>query len=151
MLGGAKLGGILIELKHAAADRAMTEAVVGLGINLSLPAEARASIDQQVTDLSAAGAAVARNKLAADVISNLVDYVGEFERRGFAPMREQYERHHCMHDQQCEVRIGDRRIIGRVVGVTDLGELQLQTATGTQTFRGGEVSLRARSESGRPT
>ncbi len=56
-----------------------------------------------------------------------------------------------MHDQQCEVRIGDRRIIGRVVGVTDLGELQLQTATGTQTFRGGEVSLRARSESGRPT
>ncbi len=144
LLAGAKLGGILIELKTPAVDQAATEAIVGVGINLRLSAQARAAIDQQVTDLSAAGAEVARNKLAADVIGNLVDYIGEFERVGFAPMREQYERYHWLHGKQCEVRIGVQAVSGRVVGVTELGELQLQTPAGLQIFRGGEVSLRAR-------
>ena len=146
LLGGAKLGGILIELKTT--DRNATEAIVGVGININLPPRAREAIDQKVTDLAATGRRVARNALAARVIDHLIDYVGEFERAGFAPMRAQYDACHWMHGKECEVRVGDEVVKGTVLGVTDRGELEVQTAAGPQLFRGGEVSLRERSAAG---
>lgn len=143
MWDNAKLGGILIELKTVAADQLTTEAIVGVGINVSLPEHVRDAIDQKVIDLAAAAATpIHRNALAAQVIESLIDYVGEFEQRGFAPMREQYNRCHWLHDKPCEVRIGAEVVTGRVAGVTDIGELELATAGGRQIFRGGEVSLR---------
>jgi len=144
LLGGAKLGGILIELKTAPAGQSATQVIIGIGLNLQLPARVRDAIDQEVTDLSAAGKRIGRNDLAAQVIGNLIDYVQQFETGGFAPMREQYDVHHRMHDRHCEVRIGTRRVHGRVLGVTNFGELEMQTDAGYQVFRGGEVSLRER-------
>lgn len=144
LLGGAKVGGILIELSATPTQQSVTQAVVGVGINLNLSSRVREAIDQEVTDLAAAGNSVGRNELAARVIGNLVDYIGEFERVGFGPMREQYNVHHWMHNKDCEVRIGTDLVPGRVLGVTDSGELELQTDSGPRKFRGGEVSLRER-------
>jgi BirA family biotin operon repressor/biotin-[acetyl-CoA-carboxylase] ligase len=142
LLRGAKVGGILIELKSTSAGQSMSEAVVGVGINLKLPLQVHEAIDQEVTDLASAAIPVARNLLAARVIGSLVEFIGEFERVGFAPMREQYNAHHAMHGKHCEVRMGKLLISGRVVGVTATGEIELSTAEGPQVFGGGEVSLR---------
>lgn len=146
LLGGRKLGGILIEIKSTpAADRPVTEAVVGVGMNVNMPNNLRSAIDQAVTDLSGEGYVISRNQLVGALISSIVDHVGEFERNGFAGMRQRFDDHHWLHDQLCQVSQGPSVTVGRVKGVTVTGELELVTQDGTRRFGAGEVSLRASS------
>ncbi len=146
LLRGRKLGGILIEIKTTpAADRPVTEAVIGVGMNVSMPSNLRETIDQAVTDLAGEGYGVSRNQLVGALISSIVDHVGEFERSGFADMRRRFDDHHWLHDQVCQVSQGPTVTVGRVRGVTDTGELELVTEDGVHRFGAGEVSLRASS------
>lgn len=143
LLGGRKLGGILIEIKSTfAPGQAVTEAVIGVGMNVSMPSNLRADIDQAVTDLTGEGYEISRNELAGRLISSILDHVREFEREGFVGMRRRFDEHHWLHSQLCQVSQGSSVTIGHVLGVTEMGELELLTETGTQTFGAGEVSLR---------
>lgn len=139
LLHGRKLGGVLIELLGGTSA---VEAVIGVGLNVDIPAAVRDVIDQSVTDLVAAGYRISRNRLASTLVSTLVDYVKEFEQTGFAPMRELFDQHHLFHHRICEIGQGDTVVIGRVVGVTEVGEILLETDSGTAAFGAGEVSLR---------
>ena len=143
LLGGRKLGGILIEIKSTpASGRPVTETVIGVGMNVSMPSHLRADIDQAVTDLAGEGYTISRNQLVGRLISSIVDHVREFERTGFVGMRSRFDEHHWLHGQLCQVSQGSSVTIGHVKGVTETGELELATETGTQTFGAGEVSLR---------
>jgi BirA family biotin operon repressor/biotin-[acetyl-CoA-carboxylase] ligase len=143
LLGGRKLGGILIEIRSTpAADRPVTEAVIGVGMNVSMPSNLRAAIDQAVTDLAGEGYGISRNQLVGGLISSIVDHVREFERTGFAAMRRRFDEHHWLHGQLCQVSQGPAVTVGHVKGVTDIGELELETENGTHRFGAGEVSLR---------
>ncbi len=142
-LGGRKLGGILVELKsQPGASAARVEAVIGIGLNVDVPATVRGAIDQAVTDLVAEGYVVSRNVLAGRLVSSLVDYVKEFERVGFAPMCDLFNDHHLLHRRTCEIAQGEGVVVGRVAGVTEVGEILLETDSGTLAFAAGEVSLR---------
>ncbi len=142
LLAGVKVGGILVELKNAD-DAGSAQAIVGAGINLRLPSQVRALIDQEVTDLAVAlPGPMDRNALAARVLDSLLDYVVAFEELGFAPMRAAYDAHHWMHGKDCQVSLASEIVKGRVLGVTDDGELELETVSGRRLFRAGEVSLR---------
>jgi BirA family biotin operon repressor/biotin-[acetyl-CoA-carboxylase] ligase len=145
LLGGRKLGGILIEIKSTpAAGRPFTEAVIGIGMNVSMPSNLRVGIDQAVTDLAGEGYTISRNQLVAGLISSVLDHVRDFERTGFAGMRQRFDEHHWLHGQLCQVSQGSTVTVGRVQGVTDTGELELLTESGSQRFGAGEVSLRRR-------
>ncbi len=140
LLAGKKLAGVLIELVPRQRG---TELVVGIGMNLQLPEAARLDIDQPATDLAHTGVSVARNDLAARLLSSIVDYTDGFAARGFAPMQSAFDQHHRLQGSACHLVQGSTVIEGVVLGVTAQGELLLNTAEGTRAFSAGEVSLRS--------
>ena len=139
LIGGAKVCGILIELVKRAD---VYEGVIGIGINFEVAEVLRRTIEQPVTDLKEQGIEVGRSQLAGDLISVIVRYVDEFDRRGFAPMRAAYEAIQAYRGQTCHVILGAERIEGIVLGVANDGQLCLRCAQGERLFNGGEVSLR---------
>jgi len=141
----AKLGGILIELAGEAAGPA--RAVIGIGLNVRLPASARAQVGdataQTVADLAQAGLQVARNRLLAAVLRHLQSVLDIFAREGFAALRGAWNMRHAY--QGAEVRIiNEDRVeqAGVVQGVDANGALHLITPTGIATIVSGELSLR---------
>ena len=140
LLAGKKLAGVLIELVPR--ERG-TELVVGIGMNLQLPEAARRDIDQPATDLAHSGVSVARNELVARLLSSIVDYTDGFATRGFAPMQSAFDQHHRLQGSACRLEQGNKVVEGSVLGVTEQGELLLDTADGRRAFSAGEVSLRA--------
>jgi BirA family biotin operon repressor/biotin-[acetyl-CoA-carboxylase] ligase len=140
LLSGKKLAGILVEM---VARPAGTELVIGVGLNLDLPHAALADIDQPVADLTHSNFSYSRNALAAGLVSNVLDYALGFAESGFAPMRALFDEHHHYHLQHCRILQGGREMAAGVVrGVTEGGELLLDTDSGLQEISAGEVSLR---------
>lgn len=139
LLGGAKLGGILIELANTTRG---FEIVVGIGLNFRLPEVLRAELSQEVATLLDADPRADRNVLAAAVISSVHDFVAEFQRLGFQPFREAFDVRHAYHHTTCQIIRGTQVAAGRVEGVDDQGALLLRTDAGVLAYHGGEVSLR---------
>ena len=138
-IGGAKVCGILIEAVTRAEHCAC---VVGIGLNVDLPADARAAIEQDVTDLRAHGLSMDRNGIAAALTSGIVEAVRRFGREGFLPRRSAYDQLHLCQGRDCRIVQGDRIREGVVLGVTGEGALQVRCAGEIIEFTGGEVSLR---------
>ncbi len=138
-IGGAKVCGVLIELV-ARADAC--ECLIGIGLNVDLPENVRARIDQQVTDLRCQGVTTSRNAIAGALVRAIVDAVKGFKRRGFAPMRGAYDDLHLCHGKGVEIALGADVRTGRVLGVTATGALRVRCGEKVIEITGGEVSLR---------
>ncbi|MCB1686270.1 MAG: biotin--[acetyl-CoA-carboxylase] ligase [Pseudomonadales bacterium] len=139
LLHGRKLAGVLIELVSCP-DR--TDVVVGVGINLQLTPSVRSLIDQPIADLHETGCIVSRNLLAARFLSGIVDYAQGFAQQGFRPMVEAFNSHHRFHRKPVRLIQADGESCGVVQGVTETGELILETVSGTCVYNAGEVSMR---------
>ncbi|MEJ0046567.1 MAG: biotin--[acetyl-CoA-carboxylase] ligase [Rhodospirillales bacterium] len=137
-----KLAGILVETQGG--NRSCV-AVVGIGINLTLPPAVRGRIDQAVTDLAAAVPTIpGRNVLASLLLRELASVLGEFARGGFSALREEWSSLHAYQGRAVRLRgSGDEGALGRVLGVAADGALLLDTGAGEQRFYSGEISLRA--------
>ena len=138
-IGDAKVGGVLIEVVTRAKA---TDCIIGIGLNLDLPASARAGIDQKVTDLKAQGITPSRNLFAAALVSAVVDAVNRFKQEGFAPMRPAYDALHLCHGKQVNIVQGNQTHTGQALGVTAAGALRIRIDGKITEFTGGEVSLR---------
>ncbi len=139
LLEGRKLAGILVEVAHR---KGVSEVCVGIGVNWQIPAEVRQLIDQPVAQVSEFAPGLGRNAGAGLLISRLVEFVQAFAKRGFGVMRPHYDNIHAYQGLSCRVIGPQSAIDGTVLGVSDGGELRLQTAEGEQIFSSGEVSLR---------
>lgn len=141
LLQGAKLGGILMELVSGPGAGAV---VVGVGINLRLPAAARLGIEQAVADLASAVTVLPRRShLAARLVDCIVTFARGFADSGFAPFVPAFDRRHAYQDAEVLVLQGERALQARVLGVAQDGGLRIVTGEGERTVHGGEVSLRA--------
>jgi BirA family transcriptional regulator, biotin operon repressor / biotin---[acetyl-CoA-carboxylase] ligase len=138
LLNGAKLGGILIEMSQSQG----TELVVGLGLNVALPESVRRGLPESVADLAGVDPPPRRSQLVAAIASSIVDFVDEFSRLGLAPFIPVFNRRHHFHGCQCQVLQAEGPVSGKVSGVSERGELILETVAGPVTFNSGEVSLR---------
>ncbi len=138
---GRKLGGILIEL-HGDADSAA--AVIGIGLNVRLPASVREAIAQAVTDLaSICPKAPARNRLLAAILAELAQVLDQFAVHGFAPLRQEWIARHAHQGRQVTLLSGaGGTVTGRAAGVAEDGALLLETARGLERCLNGELSLR---------
>jgi len=138
--GLRKLAGILVEGGGEQGGRA--RGVVGIGLNLHLPAEA-VQIDQPWIDLSQLGGQVpSRNALAGLLLSHLLPGLREFDRDGLSPFVERYAGLDALLGQMIEVRMGDGVQRGIAQGIADDGALRVRLAEGERRFHAGEVSLR---------
>tara|TARA_B110000444_G_scaffold219160_1_gene219143 strand:- start:1485 stop:2057 length:573 start_codon:yes stop_codon:yes gene_type:complete len=139
---GRKLAGILLEMVGDAAGPC--QVVVGLGVNLKMPAKSGQEINQEWTDITnvPGGKKIDRNKLQAALLNSLLPALQRFKSKGFSSFRERWVMRDAFVGQSVVVIIGERKISGHALGVDEHGALLLGTAEGVKKFNGGEVSLR---------
>ncbi len=140
LLSGVKVGGILIELTGIAIPLTV---VIGIGVNMGSGSEVSTRLGLPVGDVLTGRQELSRNVLAAELINCVHDLTSRFEARGFSTMRPDWERLHAHQNRHVHVIGLNESIEGIARGVTDGGELILETDSGTRYFSGGEVSLRA--------
>ena len=138
----AKFGGILLEMTGDPAGAC--QVVVGIGLNVNMPAEMATDIDQAWTDVTRIGGgnAPGRNILLGAILDELLPMLAGFESSGFAPWREEWQSLDAFDGKTVVLQSGDQQLAGVATGVDDRGALQLQTTTGTRSMFGGEISLR---------
>ena len=141
--GLRKLGGLLVEGggEHAGPVRA----VIGLGLNVRMPAAAATAIDQPWCDLaSLASAAPSRNAIATAVLERLLDALEEFDRDGLAPFLPRYAVFDALAGQHVRVEGPVTNCEGSALGLAGDGALRVRLDDGSErSFHSGEVSVRA--------
>ncbi|GAB3098784.1 bifunctional biotin--[acetyl-CoA-carboxylase] ligase/biotin operon repressor BirA [Lysobacter terrae] len=144
--GLRKLGGLLIEGsgEHAGPARA----VIGLGLNVRMPAGAASAIDQPWCDLAdlsrqASQALPDRNVLAAAVLGRLLPALDLFDAEGLAPFLPRYAALDALAGEAVLLHSASATQAGTALGVADDGALRLRLEDGReQRVYAGEVSIR---------
>lgn len=140
----AKLGGVLLEMVGDASGTC--QVVIGVGLNVAMPAAAAKGIDQDWTDictLAGGDEHPGRNALLAALLNELLPLAASFESSGFAPWRDPWQALDAFAGQPVVLQAGSRELTGIACGVDQQGALLLQTADGQQAVYGGEISLRS--------
>jgi BirA family biotin operon repressor/biotin-[acetyl-CoA-carboxylase] ligase len=139
-----KLGGVLIELRAEASGPA--HVVIGVGINIDLPAAARREIEASGVRVAAVAdactAAPSRNVVAGAILDELLSMLRQFEREGFAAFRDAWAALDALSGRPARVLLGRTAISGTARGVDQEGALLLDTGDRVQRFVSGEASLR---------
>ncbi|TDK24478.1 bifunctional biotin--[acetyl-CoA-carboxylase] ligase/biotin operon repressor BirA [Luteimonas aestuarii] len=138
-----KLGGVLVEGggEHGGPVRA----VIGIGLNVRMPARAARAIDQPWTDLSTelGGALPSRNALAAALLARLSPALQQFDRTGLAIFLPAYARHDALAGLRVTVHAHDGEQFGTALGLADDGALRVRfDAGGERSVHAGEISVR---------
>lgn len=137
-----KLAGILIEVTGDAAGPC--EVVIGMGMNLSLPADLRAAIDQPVAALFDVRPGISRNQLAADLLAGLLTMLANFEHGGFSPWKEAWNHRHAYQGLPVRVLQGQRSADAVAGSVDESGNLWVIENGHSRRLSGGEISVRRR-------
>lgn len=140
---GAKLGGILIDLRGEAAGPAFV--VVGIGINVRLPRAAREALRDagvDAVDLAAIGAPPPRNDLAAVLVAELAQALVEFGARGMAAFADEWQGADALAGRPVRVLHGGQHLEGLARGVDPDGALLLEMNGVRRRIVSGEVSVR---------
>jgi len=145
MCDGAKLGGILIDLKAEAGGPGYV--VIGIGLNIALDDPARARIGAAGTeacDLRSLGVPpLLRNAVAASLIECLLRGLTVFEHEGLRPFREEWQTADALRGRIVNVLNGRQTVQGVARGIDLDGALLVETPAGLVRFVSGEVSVRA--------
>lgn len=141
LLDGRKLGGILVELVPGASVVSGLGAVIGIGLNLRLPASMP---DDMRATATALPGEVSPNTLLADILKELLDVLAQFSSGGFASLREDWLAVHGF--QNIPVRLlsdFDPPRDGICRGVDEDGALLFASGGVVSRVLAGEVSLRS--------
>ncbi len=143
---GAKLAGILTELRADAALGA--HVVIGIGLNVRLPERVRldvAAAGRRVTDLVRLNGALdvaARPRIAATVIAEVLGAAETYGRDGFAAFRAEWKTHDSLAGRAVVVEAAGRARPGVAAGIAHDGALLVDFGAGAERVDAGDVSLR---------
>lgn len=138
---GAKLGGILVNLRGDGA--AAAQAVIGVGINVRMPPGPSASIDQAWCDLAGLGSGTPdRVRVAAACLDYLLPALARFEREGLAPFLPRWHEFDALAGRPVRILDGQQVHEGISLGVDASGALRVRMGEDVRSFHSGEVSLR---------
>jgi BirA family biotin operon repressor/biotin-[acetyl-CoA-carboxylase] ligase len=144
LAGSRKLAGVLIELGGEFLGPCY--AVIGIGINLRLPADVVAAIDQPVTDVATLTGAdpPSRNRLAGRLLARLIETLDRFAGQGFAVIAAEYARADLLRGKAVRVAAADGAHDGIAEGVDSRGALRVRHGDTIKLYDSAEVSVRAR-------
>lgn len=139
-----KLGGLLLETRMEAA--AGCQVVGGLGLNVRMPPQAAAGIDQAWTDLTevCVGSPPARNDLVVRLIERLTDGIDRFAALGFSAFSHDWQRLDRLYGLPVQVEQGESTLLGQAAGVDEEGALILETGRRRLRIFSGDASVRGR-------
>lgn len=136
---GRKLGGILVELVPGTPHAA----VIGIGINLQLPAGMPAEVRAASAALCTANQPADPNQLYAALLKELLATLETFAAGGFAAIRAEWMERHAYQDVAVSLSSDfDAPRAGICRGVDADGALLLETDGRIERVLSGEVSLR---------
>jgi BirA family biotin operon repressor/biotin-[acetyl-CoA-carboxylase] ligase len=162
--GLRKLGGLLVE--GGGENAGPVRAVLGLGLNVRLPAEQGADIDQPWTDLAtlmqrtpdsavrervpadklspdrAPAAAPSRNRVAAAVLAHWLPALAQFDAEGLAPFLARYAGFDALAGRDVVVHQPEGARPARALGLAADGALRVQLDGHEQRLHAGEISVR---------
>jgi BirA family biotin operon repressor/biotin-[acetyl-CoA-carboxylase] ligase len=141
LIGDAKLGGILVEIDGDFGGP--VSAVVGIGLNVDMPAELAAGITQPWVDLNSLyGMAVSRNQLAAKVIMSCHEVFSGLSDSSFSIFKDEWNSLHALQGQHVSTEAGGQVLLGVACGVDDTGALLIDSDGVVHRVVGGEVTVR---------
>ncbi len=136
---GRKLGGILIELVPGAPHAA----VIGIGLNLQLPAAMPDDLRAVSAALCKPDAAIDENALYAVLLGELLTVLEAFAASGFAPMRDEWMARNAYADASVNLLTDFGAPRGGICrGVDADGALLFEADGRIERILSGEVSLR---------
>lgn len=138
VVGGAKLGGILIETGVGAGE---TIVVVGIGINCRSDPALAGRLRREVAALDELIQPVpSRNLVIAAVAREVMAALEAFERAGLAPFVPEWAALHAHEGERLKVRLADGRTLsGLAEGIAASGALRLATARGVREIVSGRI------------
>lgn len=141
--GLRKLGGLLVEGGGEVAGAA--RAVIGLGLNVRMPAEVAKTIDQPWIELAAMSSDVpARNAVVAMLLSHLLPALQQFDAEGLAAFLPRYTALDALAGRALHVHGADGTWPATAVGIAADGALRVRDADGRVCqVHAGDVSVRA--------
>ncbi|MFL6619025.1 MAG: biotin--[acetyl-CoA-carboxylase] ligase [Povalibacter sp.] len=141
-----KLGGILIEMRGESGGPATV--VIGIGLNMHMPAAARLALAEQQSALIADVHEIlrdrtpTRNALIAALTEELVSMLPAFASEGFEPFLGDWQKLDVLVHAPVRVMQGTQTISGTGAGVDREGALLVDVEGERRRFMSGEVSVR---------
>ena len=136
-----KLAGILLELEGEMSGP--MRVIIGIGVNVAMTRIDGSAIEQSWVSLSEiSDEEISRNKLTAQLLTELAKVLPVFQAKGFAGFREHWQELDAIAGSEVLLSLANRNVQGCALGVSDSGELLIASESGIQAFRGGEVSVR---------
>lgn len=134
-----KLGGILVE---ALASGSCSTLLVGVGLNLAMPATAAQAIDQPWTDLATLGARPDRDALAGALLQQLHAHLTRFEHSGFSGFEAEWRAADALAGHALWLQGPSGTETGQALGVDALGRLRVLQDGRERSYAAGEVRIR---------
>lgn len=139
LVNGRKLGGVLVDVSGEVGGPLL--AVIGIGINVHMPAAYAAQIDQPWCDLEGM-ARIDRNVLAARLIGDLLTTLACFPRVGLDEVLMRWSALDALHGKRIRIDDGRSPFEAQALGLAADGGLRVGTAQGERVLYAGEVSVR---------
>lgn len=120
-----KLAGILIEVN--AESHNVSQAIIGIGLNINIKNEKSKVINQPWTSLEVIlGKPLDRNVVTAKLINHLFPLLEDFEKNGFTHFKNHFKKYDYLLDKNIALIQYDKIIKGKAVGINIQGNLLLE-------------------------
>ncbi len=146
LLDGAKVGGILVDVDGDA--RGPLRAVIGLGLNLAVPARLRQHVIAEgglapgSLDPASVARAGGRNALAGALLDAIYGVLVAFAQDGFVPFADEWRQHDYLCGRRVTIRTGAAEASGIARGIAADGALLVEGPQGLAAVFAGDVTLR---------
>lgn len=138
---GRKLAGTLLEMTGE--SYGPINVVIGVGLNVRMPAAAGGHIDQAWVDMeTAVGKSVSRNIVAGLLLQHLLLALQQFQAKGLTPFLQEWQQWDIVTGKTIRLQLPNETLTGIAKGIDHNGALLLQSRGTISSHMAGEVSVR---------
>lgn len=143
LVGGKKLAGILIESRIKANSANL---IIGLGVNVKMPAHGAKSIDQPWVDLDyllmQTGKSIQRNELVSSLIESVLGACKEFMQTGFRSFAADWSKYEVLLGREVVIQTEKGEIKANVLGISEDFALKVTDGVHESLFYAADIKVK---------